>query len=126
MRMKRWALPTVIVAGLGIASFIGRSTTRAVHEVDGTVVSIDPSKRTAKLEVIDPANGATRRFDGVVPEMCTITVNGNPAALAELRPGDIVHVRARSDRRGSRSDNDRQSVITAEEIHVKRSDRESR
>ena len=93
---RKWVLAVVlVVAGVAAIEFLRTSSRRFVHEASGTVVAVDPSARTAKLEMIDPANGATRQFDGAIPETCTITVNGRPATLADLRVGDAVPVTGR-------------------------------
>ncbi len=106
--------------------FLRTSSRHFVHEASGTVVAVDPAARTAKLEMIDPANRATRQFDGAIPETCTITVNGRRATLADLRVGDAVQARVRIERRGSRSDRDRRTLTTAEAVDIKRNDEGSR
>jgi hypothetical protein len=123
---RKWVLAVVLIVGLAAFEFLRSSSRRFVHEASGTVVAVDSAARTAKLEMIDPANGATRQFDGAIPETCKITVNGTPATLADLRVGDAVQVRVRIERRGSRSDRDRTTLTTAEAIDIKRSDEGSR
>lgn len=124
---RKWVLAVVlVVAGVAAIEFLRTSSRRFVHEASGTVVAVDPAARTAKLEMIDPANGATRQFDGAIPETCTITLNGRPAALADLRVGDAVQVRVRIERHGSRSDRNRKTLTTAEAIDIQRTDEGSR
>ena len=122
----KWVVVVVLVVGVAAFEFLRSSSRRFVHEASGTVVAVDPSARTAKLEMIDPANGATRPFDGVIPETCKITLNGRPATLGDLRVGDAVQVRVRIERRGSRSDRDRKTLTSAEAIDIKRHDSGSR
>jgi hypothetical protein len=70
---RKWVLAVVlVVAGVAAIEFLRTSSRRFVHEASGTVVAVDPAARTAKLEMIDPANGATRQFDGAIPETCKI------------------------------------------------------
>ena len=124
---RKWVLAVVlVVAGVAAIEFLRTSSRRFVHEASGTVVAVDPAARTAKLEMIDPANGATRQFDGAIPETCKITINGRPATLADLRVGDAVQVRVRIERHGSRSDRNRKTLTTAEAIDIQRTDEGSR
>ncbi|HLO11237.1 MAG TPA: hypothetical protein VK190_03150 [Pseudoneobacillus sp.] len=53
----------------------------------GTIVSIDDSKWTAKVEIVDPFNG-----DTIVKDDVAIPVGANGVKAANPSPGDIVAI----------------------------------
>jgi len=108
----------VIGLAIGASVILPRFRSPARHEVQGTITHVDLAGGRAAIEYIDPANGATREVTGEVPASCSITIDGVPATLADLRTGDRVTARALIDRRKNR--NAGQSRVVAEEIHVTR------
>lgn len=119
-KLTTLGLVAAVAAVLCVQALVQRAAGPAKHEAKGTILSIDTANRRAVLEVIDPANGATRQFHGAIAENCAITINGMPATLADLRVGDVAQVRARSERGPSVSDRDQRSLIVAEFVHVTR------
>ncbi len=106
------------MVGIAVLIYV-RNTTPVVEMGNGTIRSLDPVKRQASVEVILPATGTTRELQGDIAPDCAIEIDGKPAALADLRVGDSVQVRARIDRsRGS--DGKRHVRFTAEHIRCSR------
>jgi hypothetical protein len=108
-------LAVLLVAVLfGLRSMAGPPS----HEGQGTIISVDAAARRATVEAVDPANGNTRDYVGTVSPDCTITINGKPATLEELRPGDSARFRVKSDRSAPKVDGKR--PVVAELIQVTR------
>jgi hypothetical protein len=63
-----------------------------VRTVSGQIVSIDAASRTAALEIVHPKTGEKLQLEGQVPLDCNIVIDGRPASLADLRPGERVEV----------------------------------
>jgi hypothetical protein len=94
----------------------------APYEGQGRITSIDPAERTISVEVVDPTNGVTRELSGIVPADCAITINGAPAAFADLRVDDIIQGRARIEQADRGPDGERKQRLAAERIDVTRSE----
>lgn len=83
----------VVVAIIGGGAWYAlRPRDRTVH---GTVLALDPATRTATLRFVQRRTGKVYEWTRKVPTECQITLNGQPAQLADLRPGDEVDVRGR-------------------------------
>ncbi len=96
------------------------------QEGDGTITFLDAAARKAALEVVDPANGATREYRGDIPAECVITINGKPARLEELKVGDRVHVNVRLDRKVRTAGDKKRPLIIADKVEVTRKDAEKK
>jgi hypothetical protein len=60
---------------------------------DVTLVKLDIEKRTAEVRFVHPKSSRPILLSGRVPEDCAITINDEPATLADLRVGDVATVR---------------------------------
>jgi hypothetical protein len=115
----------IVVLAIGVAAIAPRFMRGAVHEAKGTITYIDPAERTISVEVIDPANGSTREFSGIVSTDCAITINGAPAAFADLRVDDTIQARARIEHGDGGPDGTQKKRLTAERIEVTRPENET-
>jgi hypothetical protein len=94
----------------------------APYEGQGRITSIDPAERTISVEVIDPTNGIARELSGIVPADCVITINGAPAAFADLRVDDVIQGQARIEQADRGPDGAPRQRLTAQRIDVTRRD----
>ena len=84
------------VAVLALILIIGSRLSRAEsHTVNVTITRIDADARTASVELVRPKTGQTIQLEGTVPPECEISIDGQPAALGDLRVGDRAQVRGR-------------------------------
>jgi len=79
----------VAVAAVALARRVFRER---VQTVTATITQIDPQTRVATIEMVHPKNGRTLQITGTVPPVCEIRIDGRPAELADLRPGDRAEV----------------------------------
>lgn len=98
VRPRNIVIAVVAVAIIVVAVVVVRRFT-AVHDVKGTITYLDPARRVASVEVIDPANGKTREFRGFAADDCVVIINGQPAQLTDLRLGDTAQIRVRVERK---------------------------
>jgi hypothetical protein len=70
-----------------------------VFTVPGTVTHIDVEGRKAGLEFISPIDGKRAEKLAEIPPDCEITLNGAPAEMEDIRPGDSAKVTARYNRK---------------------------
>jgi|GEM_PF-2772012 len=106
----------IILAVIVVPPFLPGAT----HEAQGTITHISPAAREVSVEIIDPANGTTREFTGVVAADCAITINGRAAQFADLRVEDSIHASARIEHGDRGSDGKKKNGLTAERIDVTR------
>jgi hypothetical protein len=107
------------VAG-GVVLLRIRSASPKVREVEATITFVDPSARRASIETTHPKSGAAVEVNGEVPPECTITINGQPADLADLRVGDSAVVRGRVLRQPEEDSKKRAKRFIADSILVTR------
>ena len=122
---SRRAVIAVVAVIVLAAIVVPRFMPGATHEARGTITHIDPGERMISVEVIDPANGSTREFSGVVSPDCEITINGAPAAFADLRVDDTIQARARIEHNDGGPNGTRKKRLMAERIDVTRSEGEA-
>lgn len=80
----------LIVAGyLYTRQSAPREVSRTCH-----IVSIDLDKRLVRVELELPKTGKTIEVDGEIGPDCKIIIDGQPAELAQLHPGDTVWAEA--------------------------------
>lgn len=107
----------IVVAAIVVVAVLSALARRdggpKVREISGTVVAVDTVTGRAEADVLHPRSGQKLRVSGAVSKECTITINGRPAALADVRPGDEFEAEASIDA-------DRK--LTANWIHITRTD----
>lgn len=81
----------VVVAALG-AHQAWKTLRPRVVTVQGTVGTIDLVNRSAALQIVHPKTGQLIEIPGSVPDNCEITIDGQPATLADVRSGEMVTV----------------------------------
>lgn len=91
-RTIRIAAFVVIAAVVVICGYGYRMMRPIEREVSGRIVAIDAASRRAELEFAHPKTGQIIRLAGDVPPDCEVRIDGRPAELADLRPGDNVVV----------------------------------
>jgi len=111
----------IVLAAIVLPRFMPDAT----HEAKGTITYIDTGVSTITVEVIDPANGATREFTGIVPADCIITINGRPAEFSDLRVYDTIHARARIGHGDRGPDGSRETRLAAARIDVTRQEEDA-
>jgi hypothetical protein len=116
----------LIILGVAVVALLIRQqfAGAVAQERDGTITSINAANREATMEIADPANGATREYQGHISPTCVITINGKPAKMEDLLVGDRVHVRALIDRKVRPEGDKKRPLIVAEQVDVTRKDAE--
>lgn len=109
-----------VVAAGGAGLLWSRSASPKVREVEATITFVDPVARRASIETTHPKSGAAVEVNGEVPSECMITVNGEPADLADLQVGDVAIVRGRILRQAEQDSKKRAKRFIAESIQVTR------
>jgi len=102
MNSQKRAITIVVVLGLIIGlSFTIQSLMpqTEVFEVEGTITSLNTETRSATFEYISPLKGKRREMSSIVPEDCTLKLNGAPAQLADFQAGDTAKVTVRINRK---------------------------
>jgi hypothetical protein len=61
--------------------------------IDGTLTWLDVPSRQASFEFISPKNGHRIEMTSAIPPTCDIRINGRPAKLTELNPGDKATIK---------------------------------
>lgn len=78
----------VLVAGAGFGFW---SFTRPIEaSIQATIVEIDRESRAATIEYMHKKDGTLRTIDGRLADDAVILVNGEPATIADVRPGDVI------------------------------------
>lgn len=87
------ALIGLIVLG-GVSWQVWRLTRPRDYTLkSATITQIDAARRTGEVEFVHPKSGQTMRVTAnYIPPECEITINGEPATLADVRVGDTVAV----------------------------------
>src|SRR5438034_5850483 len=92
---KRWRVIIVIacVAAISAVAYWNQINKATLKEKDATIVSLDPAARTARIRIIHPKTGEAFELAGDVPSECEIFIDGRPAQMSELTPGETVRVK---------------------------------
>jgi hypothetical protein len=85
-------LGIVVLAGSGFYAW--RATQPRHYELKrAKIVKLDVAARTGEIEFVHPKSGRTMTVAAhVIPPTCEITIDGQPAALTDVRVGDTVAV----------------------------------
>ena len=86
----------------------------SVHELAGTILSVDVEDRKLTLQFRAEDSGEMRTIEGTVPADAEIVINDRPAKLADIRIGEFVNVVGSLERRGN------ERTVTALKISVTR------
>jgi hypothetical protein len=119
----RRVLPFIIAAGIltaGGGAFLRRSGGPTIREVEAVITFVDVENREAAIETTHPKSGAAIELSGEVPPQCAITINGQPAKLADLEIGDQVVVRGYTHRVPDANGKKGSKRFIAESIRVTR------
>lgn len=84
----------VVALGVIVVAVVAWKTVQAMQPrafelATATVTKLDVEKRTAEIEFVHPKSGRTMKATGSVPRDCSITIDGEPATLADIRVGDV-------------------------------------
>lgn len=121
MSKARWMIAGVV--GLGVVAWLvvaDRKSSGSQVSVRGKIVFIDAAAGTGTIEYPSPGTGETVEVTARIAENATITLNGRPAKLADLRPGDAAMVRAQITRH--RDETGKSREITALSIAAERAE----
>jgi len=84
----------VLVLAIGIVVWRVTRPQAAVRELsNATITAIDAGAGTAEIEFVHPKSGQKVPLSANVGPKCSITLDGKPAALKDLRVGDKANVR---------------------------------
>ena len=84
----------LVVAGLAIWQVRRLAQPREYDLKSATVTKLDAAKRSGEIEFVHPKSGQAMTVTAKeIPADCQISINGNPATLADVRVGDTVGVR---------------------------------
>ena len=97
-----------VVAWLVVAD---RKPSQAEVSVRGEIVHLDAAARTGSIEYTSPETGEAVEVSARIAEKATISLNGRPATLGDLLPGDSVAVTARIKRQRDESGKSREITV---------------
>ncbi|MCO6435742.1 MAG: hypothetical protein J5J06_01490 [Phycisphaerae bacterium] len=119
--MKKLVVPAIVVLA-GIAAWFllaGRNSPKRSVEVRGTITFVDAAAGIGSIEYRSPQTGEAVEVSARVGPGVAITLNGAPAKLGDLRPGDEAVVKAEIQRQRTEAGKTRE--ITATNIEAMRS-----
>jgi hypothetical protein len=108
----------VLVACVAVAGFFiyrSKASTKRFH-VHGAITWVDASKNSACIEFVHPDTGKRMEMTGAIDANCTITLDGKPATLAQLTPGDEAEVFAIWNKKTHRPDPSR--ILVTRSTHT--------
>ncbi len=86
-------LALVLVAGI-VTWRVARPKPGNIRQLnDATITRIDAGAGAAEIEFVHPKTGQTMRLSATVGPNCSITLDGKPATIRDLRVGDKIDVR---------------------------------
>ncbi|MBI4581344.1 MAG: hypothetical protein HY718_16705, partial [Planctomycetes bacterium] len=92
-------LPTLvsIVTGFGLAAGLEPVASQPAHrQLRGRVESIDPAARQITILWRHPRQPTTMPLPARLAADVQVAIDGKPTALADVRPGDLVHLTGRA------------------------------
>lgn len=87
------AVITLLAAAAVVAGIVIKNRA-SVFEVEGVITMIDAKSRVASLEFTNPRTGKRVERSVEIADDCEILLNGSPAKMDDLKPGEKAVVKA--------------------------------